>query len=214
MIYGDIATSPLYVLKFILRGSGGAAALSEATMLGALSLILWLLLILATGKGVLLLLRADNQREGGLFALYTLVCGRNRRLQLPAALGGAALLADSALTPALSLTAAVEGSRSLSLGAFTGFGPRGTVVLSLALLSALYLLQGLGNRRTGRLLGPAMLLWLLFIGAAGAAQLPGAPQILRALDPRLGLRFLFDRRNPMGFGLLGLAFFSVPYVIP
>ena len=86
--------------------------------------------------------------------------------------------------------------------------------LSLALLSALYLLQGLGNRRTGRLLGPAMLLWLLFIGAAGAAQLPGAPQILRALDPRLGLRFLFDRRNPMGFGLLGLAFFSVPYVIP
>ena len=214
MVYGDIATSPLYVLKYIAAESGGNAAVSEALVLGSLSLILWSLLLVTTVKGVMLLLRADNRGEGGHFALYALVRDRGRWLLFPAALGGAALLADSALTPALSLTAAVEGSRSLSLGAFTGFGPRGTVILSLALLSALYLLQGLGNRRTGRLLGPAMLLWLLFIGAAGAAQLPGAPRILRALDPRLGLRFLFDRRNPMGFGLLGLAFFSVPYVIP
>ena len=109
MIYGDIATSPLYVLRYSI---GSAATLSETLVLGSLSLILWLLLILATIKGVLLLLRADNQGEGGLFALYTLVRERGRWLLLPAALGGAALLADSVLTPALSLTAAVEGSRS------------------------------------------------------------------------------------------------------
>ena len=209
MIYGDIAISPLYVLKFIVQGSGGKAALSEALVLGSLSLILWLMLILATVKGVLLLLRADNQGEGGLFALYTLVRDRGPWLLLPAALGGAALLADSVLTPALSLTAAVEGSRSLSFGAFTGFGPRGTVSLTLVLLSALFLLQGLGNRKTGRFLGPVMFLWLLFIGAAGAAQLPGASQVLRAFDPRLGLRLLFSANTPMGFALLGLVFLSV-----
>ncbi len=209
MIYGDIATSPLYVLKSIVRGSGGPAALGEAQVIGALSLILWLLLILATGKGVLLLLRADNQGEGGLFALYALVRKGGRRLLLPAALGGAALLADSVLTPALSLTAAVEGSRSLTLGAFTGFGQRGTVILTLILLSALFLLQGLGSRKTGRFLGPIMLIWLLFIGAAGAAQLSGASQVLRAFDPRMGLRLLFHADRPMGLALLGLAFLSV-----
>ena len=209
MIYGDIATSPLYVLKTIVQGSGGPAALSEALVLGALSLILWLLLILATGKGVLLLLRADNRGEGGLFALYTLVRGRGRRLLLPAALGGAALLADSVLTPALSLTAAAEGSRSLCLGAFTGFGPRGTILVTLVLLSALFLLQGLGSRKTGGLLGPVMLIWLLFIGAAGAMQLAGSPQVLRAFDPLLGLRFLFSANNPVGFAVLGLVFLSV-----
>ena len=208
MIYGDIAISPLYVLKYILQSSGKAAP-SEALVLGALSLILWLLLILATGKGVVLLLRADNQGEGGLFALYTIVRERGRWLLLPAALGGAALLADSVLTPALSLTAAVEGSRSLNLGSFTGLGSRIVMILCLVLLSTLFLLQGLGSRKTGRYLGPVMLIWLLFIGAAGAVQLSGALQVLRAFDPRLGMRFLFDAKNPLGFALLGLAFLSV-----
>ena len=209
MIYGDIAISPMYVLRYILGGRPLPAALSEAMVLGSLSLIVWLLLILATGKGVFLLLRADNQGEGGILALYTLVRDRGRRLLLPAALGGAALLADSVLTPALSLTAAVEGSRSLTLGIFSGFGQRGIVVTALVLLSGLFLVQGFGNRRTARHAGPVMLVWLLFIGTTGAAQIPGAPQILRALDPRFGLRFLFSGYNPMGFSLLGLVFLSV-----
>ena len=209
MIYGDIATSPLYVFKFIVQGSGGTKALSEALVLGALSLVLWSLLLVATVKGVLLLLRADNQGEGGLFALYALVRHRGSWLLIPAALGGAALLADSVLTPALTLTAAVEGSQSMVLGTFTGFRARGAVLLVLALLTVLFMLQGLGSRRTGHFLGPVMLVWLLFIGFAGAMQFPGAPQVLRAFDPRLGLRFLFGPKNPMGFALLGLVFLSV-----
>ncbi|MBQ3276222.1 MAG: KUP/HAK/KT family potassium transporter [Oscillospiraceae bacterium] len=210
MVYGDIATSPLYVMKFIVMESGGAPAVSEALVLGSLSLILWSLLLLATVKGVALLLRADNRGEGGLFALYALVRDRGRWLLVPAALGGAALLADSVLTPALTLTAAVEGSRSLSAGSFTGPGTRGAVILVLLLLSALFLFQGLGSRRTGRFLGPVMLVWLLFIGAAGAAQLSGGgAAVLRAFDPRLGVRFLFSAGNPMGFALLGLVFLSV-----
>jgi KUP system potassium uptake protein len=83
------------------------------------------------------------------------------------------------------------------------------MMLSLVLLSALFLLQGLGSRRTGHFLGPVMLVWLLFIGIAGAAQLPGAFQVLRAFDPRLGLRFLFSVNSPKGFTLLGLVFLSV-----
>ena len=209
MIYGDIATSPLYVLKFIVQGSGGTKNLSEALVLGALSLVLWSLLLVATVKGVVLLLRADNQGEGGLFALYALVRHRGGWLLIPAALGGAALLADSILTPALTLTAAIEGSQSLILGTFTGFRARGAVLLVLSLLTALFLLQGLGSRRTGHFLGPVMLAWLLFIGFAGAVQVPGVPQVLHAIDPRLGLRFLFSAKNQMGFALLGLVFLSV-----
>ena len=209
MIYGDIATSPLYVLRFIIQESGGESALSEALVLGSLSLILWSLLILATVKGVLLLLRADNHGEGGLLALYALVRHRGRWLLLPAALGASALLSDSVLTPALTLTAAVEGSRSLSFGSFPGLGSHGAMVLVLILLSALFFFQGLGSRRTGRFLGPVTLIWLLFIGTAGAMQLSGSPSVLRALDPRFGLRFLFGADNPLRFSLLGLIFLAV-----
>ena len=209
MIYGDIGTSPLYVLKYIVNESGGGKAVSEALVLGALSLILWSLLLLATCKGVLLLLRADNRGEGGHFALYALVRDRASRLLLPAVLGGAALLADSVLTPALTLTAAAEGSRTLFGGASAVPGPRGIVAMVLFLLSALFLLQGYGSRRTGRFLGPVMLVWFLFIGGTGAAQLPGAGAVLRAFNPLLGVRFLLSSGNSMGFALLGLVFLSV-----
>lgn len=208
MIYGDIGTSPLYVLKYIVAESGGSAV-SEALVLGSLSLILWTLLLLATVKGVLLLLRADNQGEGGHFALFALVRNRGRWLLLPAALGGAALLADSVLTPALAFTAAVEGSFTFAPAAFTGLGSRGVVFPVILLLSVLFMLQGLGSRRTGRFLGPIMLIWFLFIGLAGAAQIPAAPAVLRSLDPRLGIRFLFSAKNPVGLPLLGLVFLSV-----
>ena len=209
MIYGDIGTSPLYVMKYIVKGSGGAQAVSEGLVLGALSLILWSLLLLATVKGVLLLLRADNQGEGGHFALYALVRERGGWLLFPAALGGAALMADSVLTPALSLTAAVEGSGSLPIRAYSGLGTRGPAFLVLILLSVLFLTQGLGSRRTGRFLGPIMLVWFLFIGAAGAVQISGDSTVLRAFDPRVGIRFLFSGSNPAGFALLGLVFLSV-----
>ena len=208
MIYGDIGTSPLYVLKYIVNESG-SQAVSKALVLGVLSLILWSLLILATCKGVLILLRADNHGEGGHFALYALVKDRGAWLLFPAVLGGAALLADSVLTPALTLTAAAEGSRTLSGGAAAMPGTRGIVAAVVFLLSVLFLFQGYGSRRTGRFLGPVMLIWFLFIGITGAVQLPGVASVLRAFDPRLGVRFLFSTRNPMGFALLGLVFLSV-----
>ena len=209
MIYDDIATSPMYVLKYIVSESGGAPAVSEDLVLGSISLILWTLLLLATVKGVFIMLRTDNQGEGGLFALYALVRERGRWLLLPAALGGAALLADSILMPALTLTAAAEGSRSLSLGVFTGLGEPGVAFLVIVLLCVLFFLQGYGSWRTGRFLGPVMLVWLIFIGAAGALQIRGAGIVVRAFNPLRGIRFLFGSGNPMGFALLGLVFLSV-----
>ena len=209
MIYGDIATSPLYVFKFIVQGSGGTKVLSEALVLGALSLVLWSLLLVATVKGVLLLLRADNQGEGGHFALYALIRDRGRWLLIPAALGGAALLADSVLTPALSMTAAAEGGRTLTPALLTGLSTRRVSILVIALLTVLFLFQSFGSRRTGRFLGPIMLIWFLFIGIAGALQIPGAPSVLCAFDPRLGIRLLFNSGNPLGFSLLGLIFLAI-----
>ena len=201
MICGDIATSPMYVLKYVAAEGGGQ------TVTGAVSLILWALLLLTTVKGVLLLLREDNCGEGGHFALYALVREQGKWMIVPACLGGAALLADSVLTPALTLTAAVEGSSSLIA---SGNLPQQAVIISaLVLITALFLLQGLGSRRTGRFLGPVMLLWLLFLAVFGAVQIPSAPGILRALDPRTGVRFLFGSGNAKGFSFLGLVFLAV-----
>ena len=178
-------------------------------ILGSLSLILWSLFLLATVKGVLLLLGADNQGEGGHFSLYALVRGRGRWLLLPAALGSTALFVNSVLTPALTLTAAAEGIRSLSFGAFNSPGIRGILILAVIMLSVLFYFQGLGSQRPGRFLGPIMLVWFVFIGSAGALHLSGDSPVWRAFDPRLGVSFLFSSENALGFALLGLVFLSV-----
>ncbi len=209
MIYGDIGTSPLYVLKFIVHESRDTGSIGEAAILGSLSLILWSLLLLTTVKGVMILLRADNQGEGGHLALYALVRDSGRWLLVPAALGAAALLADSVLTPALSLTAAAEGSRTIAPALFIGLTERRISVAVILMLSVLFFLQSFGSKRTGRFLGPIMLLWFLFIGITGAVQIRGMPSVLRAFDPRCGIHFLFSSDNSLGFSLLGLVFLAV-----
>lgn len=209
MLYAALAVSPLYVFKLIAAESGGAQPPGEAAVLGPLSLILWSLLLPGGVKNVLLLLRADNRGEGGVFALYTLARERGHGRLLPAALGAAALLGTAALLPALTLTAAAEAGRSLLPESFDSLGPYGNTVFVILALTLLFFFQGNGSRRLGRVLGPLVLVWLLFIGAAGAVRLAGGVSALRALDPRLGLRFLFRGGHPAGFGLLGFVFLSV-----
>src|SRR5438552_17291033 len=109
IIYGDIGTSPLYVLNAITSGK----VITEELIIGSLSLIIWTLTLQTTIKYVLLTLQADNRGEGGIFSLYALVRRRKRWLVLPAMLGGAALIADGMITPPISVTAAVEGMRQL-----------------------------------------------------------------------------------------------------
>ena len=109
VVYGDIGTSPLYVMKSIVQGNGGLENISENFILGSLSLIFWTITILTTIKYVFVTLKADNKGEGGIFSLFTLVRNRAKWLIIPAMVGGSALLADGMLTPVVSVTSAVEG---------------------------------------------------------------------------------------------------------
>ena len=109
IVYGDIGTSPLYVMKSIVSGQGGLHNISESFLIGSVSLILWTLTLLTTFKYVLIALQADNHGEGGIFSLFTLVRKQAKFLTIVAMIGGAALLADGVLTPAMTVTTAIEG---------------------------------------------------------------------------------------------------------
>ena len=113
VVYGDIGTSPLYVMKAIVGDNGGLARVSESFILGSVSLIFWTLTILTTIKYVVIALNADNHGEGGIFSLYTLVRKKSKYLIIPAMIGGAALLADGVFTPAVTVTTAIEGLRGI-----------------------------------------------------------------------------------------------------
>ena len=123
IVYGDIGTSPMYVMKSILEGNGGIGGVDESFIIGSLSLVIWTITLLTTIKYVLIAMKADNHGEGGIFSLYSLVKDCGKWLILPAMLGGAALLADGVLTPAVTVTTAVEGLRSIpSMDRFLGAG--------------------------------------------------------------------------------------------
>ena len=127
IVYGDIGTSPMYVMKSILEGNGSIGQTDEAFIIGSLSLVIWTITLLTTIKYVLIAMKADNHGEGGIFSLYSLVKNCGKWLIVPAMLGGAALLADGVLTPAVTVTTAVEGLRSIPamdhlLGGRTGQG--------------------------------------------------------------------------------------------
>ena len=113
IVYGDIGTSPMYTLKAIMTGNGGLMTMKEDVVLGALSLIIWTLTLITTVKYVFVAMSADNHNEGGIFALYSLVKRFGKWLIIPAMIGGAALLADGILTPAVTVTTAIEGLRTI-----------------------------------------------------------------------------------------------------
>src|SRR5919199_5525822 len=131
IIYGDIGTSPLYVLNAIINGR----VISELLILGSLSCIVWTLTLQTTIKYVVLTLKADNRGEGGIFSLYALVRRRKRWLVLPAMIGGAALIADGMITPPISVTSAVEGLRQVPF--FHSISDWSIVYIVIGILSAL-----------------------------------------------------------------------------
>src|SRR5213075_1947943 len=165
IIYGDIGTSPLYVMNAIISGK----IISEDLILGGLSCIIWTLTLQTTVKYVILTLRADNRGEGGIFSLYALVRRQKRWLVLPAMLGGAALIADGMITPPISVTTAVEGLRQLP-----GIGVIGDwtiIYIVLGLLTILFFDQQFGTASIGRLFGPIMSLWFLMLAIVGISHL-------------------------------------------
>jgi len=207
VVYGDIGTSPLYAMKAIVDGQGGLKYVDEAFILGAVSLIIWTLTIQTTLKYVLIALNADNHGEGGIFSLYTLVRKMNKKLIIPAMIGGAALLADGALTPAVTVTTAVEGLRGVPrFVEIFGDGQNVIVIITLCIIAFLFVIQRFGTYKVGKLFGPVMFFWFTFIGLIGAANLLGDLSMLRAFNPIYAIRLLFSPYNATGIFILGSVF--------
>lgn len=208
VVYGDIGTSPMYTLKAIMSGNGGLATMSEDVVLGALSLIIWTLTLITTVKYVLVAMKADNHNEGGIFALYSLVKRCGRWLIIPAMVGGAALLADGILTPAVTVTTAIEGLRTVDFFyQVVGDNQQIVVAIVIAILCVLFFLQKAGTSKIGKAFGPIMTLWFAFLAVAGLPHIVGNLGVLRALNPVRGLTFLFDGNlNAAGLMVLGNVF--------
>jgi KUP system potassium uptake protein len=194
IIYGDIGTSPLYVMTAIV----GKAPISADIIRGAVSAIFWTLTLQTTIKYVIFTLKADNKGEGGIFSLYTLV-RRNRYkwLVIPAIVGGSALLADSIITPPISVSAAVEGLQFFN-------SKLNVVPITIGILFCLFFIQQFGTGLIGRAFGPLMLLWFTMIGTIGLMQLLKDGTVISSLNPYYAYNLL--RIHPSGIYILGAVF--------
>ena len=198
IIYGDIGTSPLYVLNAIIN----SRVITEKLILGSLSCIIWTLTLQTTVKYVWLTLKADNKGEGGIFSLYTLVRRQKRWLVLPAMIGGAALLADGMITPPISVTAAIEGLRQLP--GLKDFQQTHIVYLVLGIMVVLFFLQQFGTDSIGKLFGPIMFIWFTMIAVLGSVHLIDDLYVFKALSPYYAIDLLTT--YPRGFWILGAVF--------
>ena len=193
IIFGDIGTSPLYVLQAII----GKETITSDVVLGGLSCIFWTLTMQTTLKYVVLTLRADNKGEGGIFALYTLVKKTKVKwLLVPAVIGGSALLADGIITPPISVSSAIEGLPNLSDHTIT--------VIVIAILTSLFMIQQFGTRSIGNLFGPVMLVWFVMIGVLGASQIVHVPSVFKAFNPYYAIHLLTAHKE--GYLVLGAVF--------
>ena len=198
IIYGDIGTSPLYVLNAITNGR----TISDKLIIGSLSCIIWTLTLQTTIKYVILTLKADNRGEGGIFSLYALVRRQRRWLVVPAMIGGAALIADGMITPPISITSAVEGLRQVPF--FSHIEGWTIVYIVLGIIAILFFLQQFGTASIGRLFGPVMSVWFLMLAVLGSNHLLDDLSIFKALNPYYAFNLLST--YPNGFYILGAVF--------
>ena len=194
VVFGDIGTSPLYALQTVFHADHGAVPTRESAVYGVLSLIFWSVTIIVSVKYLLLIMRADNDGEGGIMALIALIKGalpEGRRGQMAlVALGifGAALFyGDGMITPAISVLSSVEGLEVVSSSLESVVVP-----IALTILAALFLIQRFGTGAVGRLFGPVMAIWFTVLAVGGIAQITQHPGILRALSPHYAVLFFAD----------------------
>ena len=198
IIYGDIGTSPLYVLNAIVSGK----TITEPLILGALSLIIWTLTLQTTIKYVILTLNADNRGEGGIFSLFALVRRRRKWLVIPAMIGGAALLADGMITPPISVTSAIEGLKQIP--AIASISQSTIIYIVIGILTALFFLQQFGTAFIGKFFGPVMTCWFVMLAVLGIIHLSDDLYIVKAFNPYYGIKLLIE--YPKGFYILGGVF--------
>lgn len=196
IIYGDIGTSPLYVMKAIV----GEKTIDSTVIIGAMSLVFWTITLQTTIKYVFFTLKADNKGEGGIFALYTLIKKAKRKwLIFPAIIGGCCILGEGIITPPISVASAVEGLRMLP-----AFSDIKTVPIVITIIAGLFFIQQFGTKFIGRFFGPIMLVYFVMIGVFGVISLSGNFTVLKALNPYYGIELLI--KYPGGFWLLGAVF--------
>jgi KUP system potassium uptake protein len=233
IIYGDIGTSPLYVMNAITKGK----EINEQLVLGALSCVIWTLTLQTTVKYVLLTLKADNRGEGGILALYTLVRRRKKWLILPAMIGAAALLADGMITPPISVTSAIEGLKNTSFfelitprhlsiipteadaiakniplsqlqithkELLETFVTKAVVIFVLIILALLFFLQQFGTASIGKMFGPIMMIWFTMLAVLGVITIGKDLSVFKAFNPYYAYNLLAN--YPSGFWLLGAVF--------
>ncbi|HXA01823.1 MAG TPA: KUP/HAK/KT family potassium transporter [Cytophagaceae bacterium] len=193
IIYGDIGTSPLYVMKAIV----GNDTINRELVLGGLSCVFWTLTLQTTIKYVILTLQADNRGEGGIFSLYALVRRRSPYLLWPAIIGGSALLADGIITPPISVASAIEGLRIIKPNI-------PTIEIVIGIIIVLFLTQRFGTKFMGQAFGPIMMIWFLMLGTLGSVYLVEHLDVLHALNPYYAIKLLIN--YPGGFWLLGAVF--------
>jgi KUP system potassium uptake protein len=207
IVFGDIGTSPLYVMKAIV----GEEKISQDLVYGGVSCVFWTLMILTTFKYVYLALNADNRGEGGIFALYALVRRyRAKWIIYPAIIGCAALMADGFITPPISVSSAVEGMMGLGQRWGIDFAHIKTIPIVLTILVILFSAQQFGTNVVGKAFGPIMMVWFGMLATLGAIQILQFPSVLQALNPMYALKLVTTYRGQIsglhGFWLLGSVF--------
>ena len=196
IIFGDIGTSPLYVMSAIM----GENVITKELVYGGLSLVFWTLTIQTTVKYIILVLRADNKGEGGIFSLYNLLKRRYPQLIIGTVVGGAMLLADGIITPPLSVSSAIEGLKLID-----GLEDLNTVPIVISILIALFMIQRAGTSFVGKSFGPIMLVWFCMLAVLGTSNIFLHPEILKALSPSYAISLLIYSQYDF-FLILGAVF--------
>lgn len=201
IIYGDIGTSPLYALKAVI----GTREITEQLVYGGVSCIFWTLVFQTSIKYIWLTLKADNEGEGGVFSLYSLVKRYGKKLVIPTILGATTLLADGIITPPISVASAIEGLNMVdSLQNIIVPGNNLTIGIVVAILTGLFFFQRFGTQAIGKAFGPVMAIWFSMLLLIGLSNITAHPGILNALNPKYGFDLLVH--YPKGFWLLGAVF--------
>jgi KUP system potassium uptake protein len=207
IVFGDIGTSPLYVMKAIV----GEEKISQELVYGGVSCVFWTLMILTSFKYVYLALNADNKGEGGIFALYALVRRYKAKwIIYPAIIGCAALMADGFITPPISVSSAVEGLMNLGNRWGIDFAHIKTIPIVVTILILLFVMQQFGTNVVGKAFGPIMLLWFGMLATLGVIHISQYPSVIQALNPYYALKLVTTYRGQIsglhGFWLLGSVF--------
>lgn len=203
IVYGDLGTSPLYALRAVI----GERVINEMLVYGGVSCIFWTLALQTTVKYMWLTLKADNDGEGGIFALYALVRRYDKWLVIPTILGATTLLADGIITPPITVASAIEGLNMVK-GWETIITPGNelTIVIVIFILSVLFFFQRFGTQAIGKSFGPIMVIWFLMLLAVGILRITQSPEIVKALNPYYAYDLLVH--YPKGFWLLGAVFLA------